>query len=124
MRGAVLKFAPPRVQLDLPFDISASPGLERHRVVIAYDTPSDRRRRKLARCALSYAERVQQSVFEAMLTDAQVRVLTRSLLVLADQAEDDIRLYPQCQRCAGMRAVLGHRAASVEAARAPALVVA
>lgn len=119
-----MKLEPPRVQLDLPFDISASPGLERHRIVIAYDTPSDRRRRKLARCALSYAERVQQSVFEGLLTDAQVRVLTRSLIALADHAEDDIRLYPQCRRCAAMRAVLGSKAACADAARQPLLVVA
>jgi len=94
-------------QLVLDFDLSNSPAIERHRIVIAYDTPSTRRRRKLARCALSYADRIQQSVYEAELTDAQVRVLERSLAALAVAGEDDVRLYPQCARCAAMRVVIG-----------------
>jgi CRISPR-associated protein Cas2 len=95
-------------QLQLDFNISNAPSLHRQRIVIAYDTPDHRRRRKLARCALSYGERVQQSVFEALLTDAQVRVLTRTLSSLALPAEDNIRLYPQCARCANLRQVIGH----------------
>ncbi len=78
----------------------------RHRVVLAYDTPSARRRRKFARTALSYATRVQQSVYEAELTDIQLRLLSRTLGTLACD-EDDIRLYPQCARCASMRACIG-----------------
>lgn len=75
--------------------------------MIAYDTPSNRRRRKFARAALSYADRVQRSVYEAALTDAQLRVLTRTLGSIADLTADDIRLYPQCSRCAGLSVRLG-----------------
>lgn len=75
--------------------------------MIAYDTPSNKRRRKLARVALSYAERVQRSVYEAALTDAQLRVLTRTLGSVADLGADDIRLYPQCSRCAALSIRLG-----------------
>ena len=94
-------------QLQLNFDFSELPGLDRHTVVIAYDTPSNRRRRKFARAALSYADRVQKSVYEAALTDAQLRVLARTLASLADPTADDIRVYPQCSRCAGLSIRLG-----------------
>jgi CRISPR-associated protein Cas2 len=91
----------------LDFEFSNAPGLDRHRVIIAYDSPNNRRRRKLARCALSYGERVQQSVFEANLTDAQLRVLARTLESLTQPGEDDVRLYPQCVRCAALCHVIG-----------------
>jgi CRISPR-associated protein Cas2 len=89
------------------FDFSSHPTLERHRVVLAYDTPNDRRRRRFARIALSYAERVQKSVFEAELTDAQLRVLGKTLAQVADIGDDDIRLYPQCSRCAAASVAVG-----------------
>ena len=89
------------------FDFSESPQLDRHQIVLAYDIPNDRRRRKIARIALSYASRVQRSVFEAHLTDAQARVLARTLQSVVDPSEDDIRLYPQCMRCASLRTMLG-----------------
>lgn len=95
-------------------------ALDRHRIVIAYDTPSDRRRRKLARCAESYASRVQQSVFEANLDDTQLRLFVRVLASIVDAGEDDVRLYPQCVRCAAARQLIGR----AKPATAPSLVVA
>lgn len=92
------------------FDFSQHALLERHRVVIAYDTPNDRRRRRFARIALAYAERVQKSVFEADLTDAQLRVLGKTLAQVAERGADDIRLYPQCCRCAALSLSLGRKA--------------
>ncbi len=98
------------------FDFSKHPLLERHRVVLAYDTPSDRRRRRIARIALAYAARVQKSVFEAELTDAQLRVLGKALAQVIDLDDgDDIRLYPQCRRCAALSLGLGRRAARSDA---------
>jgi CRISPR-associated protein Cas2 len=93
-------------QLQFDFDRALGRLPDRHRVVLAYDTPSARRRRKFARTALSYAERVQQSVYEADLTETQLKLLTRTLAGLASD-EDDIRLYPQCARCAAMRLWIG-----------------
>ena len=107
-------------QLELNFDISQSPGIERHRIVIAYDTPCNKRRRKLARAALSYATRVQQSVYEAELTEAQLRVFARTLTSISDDELDDIRLYPQCTRCADLRQFLGRARPAAQ----PLLVVA
>lgn len=93
-------------QLRLDLDLTPTAPIGRHRVILAYDTPSARRRRKFARTALSYATRVQQSVYEAELTDVQLRLLSRTLSHLSCD-EDDIRLYPQCTRCAAMRACIG-----------------
>ncbi len=80
---------------------------ESHRVVIAYDTPSDRRRRRFVKALNSYATRVQKSVFEAALTDVEARILTKSLRCRAHPTEDDIRIYHQCARCASMQQLLG-----------------
>ena len=107
-------------QLDLNFDFNDLADLDRHRIVIAYDTPSNKRRRKLARTALSYADRVQQSVFEAYLTDVQLRILARTLTTISNPDEDDIRIYPQCARCASLRQLIGKAMPTL----APLLVVA
>jgi len=96
------------------------PSAAGHRIIIAYDTPSARRRRKLARTSLSYAERVQQSVYEADLSDVQLRLLSLTLGSIIDPAEDDVCLYPQCMRCAALSRRLG-KARSIAP---PCLVVA
>ena len=107
------------------FDFSEQPSLERHRIVIAYDSPDNRRRRRLARVALAYAARVQKSVYECDLTDAQLRVLGKTLALEIDAEEDDVRLYPQCMRCAALSTGLGRGAAAARAlAVEPRLVVA
>lgn len=94
--------------------------VDRHAVVVAYDTPSNRRRRQFAKLALGYASRVQKSVYEAHLTDIELRILTKSFNRIALPAEDDVRLYPQCARCSELRQMLGK---AVPAAM-PTLIVA
>ena len=104
----------------LNFDLSQAAGLDRHRIVIAYDTPNNKRRRLFARTALSYATRVQQSVYEAELTEQQLRLLASCLRSIADAELDDVRVYPQCARCASLRQFLGKAAPAPR----PVLVVA
>lgn len=77
-----------------------------HHVVIAYDTPDDRRRRKLAKAILRYAIRTQESLYEAELTESQVRSISRALAAVATD-EDDLRLFHQCSRCAAQQVFLG-----------------
>lgn len=96
-----------RNPLRLTFDFSSLIPVDRHRIVVAYDTPSDRRRRQFAKIALGYTQRVQKSVYEAELTDTQARILAKVLASVAHTGEDDIRIYPQCGRCAAMRSMLG-----------------
>lgn len=107
------------------FDFSEQPALDRHRIVIAYDTPDNRRRRRLSRVALAYAARVQKSVYECELTDAQLRVLCKTLALEIDAQEDDVRVYPQCLRCAALSTGLGRGGSAARSLAAePRLVVA
>lgn len=62
--------------------------------VIAYDTPSDRRRRKFARLLEGYGLRVQWSVFECRLRREQVLQLRQRLERLIVASEDSVRLWP------------------------------
>lgn len=70
-------------------------------VIIAYDTPSDRRRRKLARLLDDYGVRVQKSVFEAWLDGTQLRWLVRHLEDLVDPQEDRVYIITACATCRG-----------------------
>lgn len=62
-------------------------------LVIAYDTPSDRRRAKLARLLKAFGERRQYSVFEVRLKRDQWATLKGELGKLVDQAEDVLAVY-------------------------------
>lgn len=66
--------------------------------VIAYDTPSHRRRRKYAQLLEGYGVRVQWSVFECELRPEQRLRLQRRLERLIDAQEDSVRFWPILQR--------------------------
>ena len=65
--------------------------------VIAYDSPSNKRRRKLAKLLEGYGERLQMSVFECRLQPHQLRRL-RQLLACIATAEDSVRIWSVPQR--------------------------
>lgn len=77
------------------------------RYVLCYDTPSARRRARVAKQLESCGFRVQFSVFEADLTAEMLRDLIVALHALIDRSEDNIRIYPVCQQCAGKVRVVG-----------------
>ena len=60
--------------------------------VIAYDSPSDKRRRKLAKLLEGYGERLQRSVFECRLHPHQLKRL-RTMLAGIAKADDSIRIW-------------------------------
>ncbi|WP_146134519.1 CRISPR-associated endonuclease Cas2 [Aphanothece minutissima] len=60
--------------------------------VIAYDSPSNKRRRKLAKLLEGYGVRLQWSVFECRLQPHQLRRLRQGLDRIAEPAES-IRLW-------------------------------
>lgn len=70
-----------------------------HRVMIAYDTPSNRRRRKLARAITAYAPRIQQSVYQGDLTAIELRLMLKTIECLAEAEEDRLVVTPLCSRC-------------------------
>ena len=61
--------------------------------VIAYDSPSNKRRRKLAKILEAYGEWLQWSVFECRLQPHQLRRL-RQLLACIATADDSVRIWP------------------------------
>ena len=67
-------------------------------VLITYDvnitTPhGEKRLRNVARVCLNYGKRVQNSVFECILTEAQFVVLRDQLKGIIDSDQDSIRFY-------------------------------
>ena len=61
--------------------------------IIAYDTPSDKRRRKLARAIEGYATRVQKSVFETVVKFDKYKEMVDKAKECIDEEIDNLRIY-------------------------------
>lgn len=61
--------------------------------IICYDTPSNKRRRKIAKICEGYGTRVQKSVFETNLDKKKMDELAEKLLESIDQQKDNLRIY-------------------------------
>lgn len=73
-------------------------------VLVTYDVATDtragqRRLRRVANICLAYGQRVQKSVFECRVSEAQLEELEDKLLSVIDATEDQLRIY----RLAGSR---------------------
>jgi CRISPR-associated protein Cas2 len=62
-------------------------------VVISYDTPDDKRRRKIVTLLRGVGERVQYSVFEAHLEPRDITRLRKRIRQVIDQNLDSVRFY-------------------------------
>lgn len=62
-------------------------------VVVAYDIPDSKRRKKLSDFLEGYGRRVQRSVFECFLSLDEMTKLHGQLAKRVVPAEDDVRLY-------------------------------
>lgn len=67
-------------------------------ILVTYDVQTDtmagqRRLRKVARLCMDYGQRVQNSVFECILTEVQLAELKHKLESVMDMANDSIRIY-------------------------------
>lgn len=69
------------------------------RYVVCYDSPSRKRRTKLAKRMEGFGFRVQYSVFECELTPPLLAELIRLFDTLIDPDADNIRVYPVCEGC-------------------------
>ena len=70
------------------------------RTVIAFDVSDDKRRAKLVKVLLSYAHRVQKSVFEAdSLPEAVFLKLRSKVERYIEPKTDRIRYYRMCVTC-------------------------
>jgi len=70
-------------------------------IVIAYDIENDRRRTKIHRVLKDYGKHVQYSLFECLLSAADLQKLRKKLQRLLDPThpKDSIRYYTLCQSC-------------------------
>lgn len=67
-------------------------------ILVTYDVQTEtlegqRRLRKVARLCMDYGQRVQNSVFECVLTEVQLADLKNKLLSVMDKVHDSIRIY-------------------------------
>lgn len=67
-------------------------------VLITYDVQTSsedgcKRLRKVAKCCLNHGQRVQNSVFECLLSEADLILLRAELIKLIDKETDSIRIY-------------------------------
>jgi CRISPR-associated protein Cas2 len=82
------------------------------RILITYDvntrTPAgEKRLRRVARACVDHGQRVQKSVFECVLTQAQLEALRERLLGEINLAEDSLRLYRLPEEVELVREVYG-----------------
>lgn len=76
-------------------------------VVIAYDVAQDRRRQAVVRALEDVGDRVQFSVFEAVLDAGLLESTLRRLAALIEPNEDSVRVYPLCEACRRRMKTLG-----------------
>lgn len=67
-------------------------------ILVTYDVNTEseggkRRLRQVAKCCVKYGQRVQNSVFECVLDEAQYRVMQHQLLAIIDENKDSLRFY-------------------------------
>lgn len=67
-------------------------------VLVTYDVATDnadgrRRLRRVAQVCKNYGQRVQKSVFECLVNQAQYEQLVRDLVHYIDEKEDNLRIY-------------------------------
>lgn len=67
-------------------------------VLISYDVSTEtaagrRRLRKVAQACQDFGQRVQKSVFECTVTEAQFEEVIRRLLEIIEKTEDSLRVY-------------------------------
>lgn len=67
--------------------------------VIAYDTPSAKRRRRIVKALEQYGKRINYSVYECMLTPSQEMTLLFELKSLVIKGKDQVAVYRICVNC-------------------------
>jgi CRISPR-associated protein Cas2 len=76
-------------------------------IAVAYDVRDDKRRTKLSDALQNYGKRVQLSVFECLLDEAQVERLREMVGRIIAAEEDTVRIYRLCGVCEPKVEVVG-----------------
>lgn len=82
-------------------------GLNDMFYIVTYDIPEDKRRLKIAKTMKDFGTRVQYSVFECLLPQAQIDKMHKLLSRLILPEEDSIRIYRLCANCEKEIKVIG-----------------
>ena len=67
--------------------------------VIAYDIADNKRRRRIVKIIKKWDKRANFSVFECMLTEAQLMHVKTTIPKILDATEDKVIFYPICLNC-------------------------
>lgn len=73
--------------------------MHRHFLVVTYDVPSDRRRVRLHNLLCNFGTPVQYSVFECLVTEAELDRLQAAVKGAIKPRLDDVRYYFLCSAC-------------------------
>lgn len=68
-------------------------------IVIAYDISETKRRNKVAKLLRQYGSPINLSVFECMVTEAQLINFRESIYKLIDSKQDKVVYYRMCLNC-------------------------
>jgi CRISPR-associated protein Cas2 len=82
--------------------------------VIAYDIADDKRRRYLVKCLSQKMQRVQESVFEAWLTQSELSLLIVEATPLLNLQQDRLRAYPLAVRTEQRYGTYGQQQATMK----------
>jgi|NGEPerStandDraft_6_1074524.scaffolds.fasta_scaffold178816_2 CRISPR-associated protein Cas2 len=77
------------------------------RAVVAYDVSDDRRRARLSAALERHGVRIQRSVYDLHVDDADVNELVEVLGDIIDPARDTVHLLPTCASCLDKRQAMG-----------------
>jgi len=73
-------------------------GKDTARYLICYDITSSSKRQRVANMLLNYGDRLQMSVFEAQLSEDDVKDILKRAEKYVDK-EDSFRIYSICANC-------------------------
>ena len=75
--------------------------------VVAYDTPSTKRRTRLFKAMKGFGVRTQFSLFECELDDREFPRMMKAIVGIVSVAEDNVKVYALCRGCLKGIHVLG-----------------
>lgn len=67
--------------------------------VIAFDISGDRIRARVVKILSEYAYRVQESVFEGIMSKESLEEMQTKIAKIIDKKSDSVRVYPLCGKC-------------------------
>ncbi len=77
-------------------------------VVVSYDIPSNRTRRKLHKLLSGYGEWTQYSIFECIVSEKLYSELKKKIVKLVDSEIDSVRCYALCAPCKEKIEIIGN----------------